>query len=530
MNKTFRLNVKRVIFTLFLTLALLSGLIYTNAVTGPSTAAAEVKPPNIVFILTDDLNEDVFAKDAGLQTLLTQKGTTFNKNFVELSLCCPSRTSTLRGQYAHNTGIYTNDASSGGGFQTVYSKGLENSTIGTWLQGAGYRTAFFGKYLNGYPNGAPSANYIPPGWTRWFSPNGGSPYSEYNYTVNDNGTTVTYGNTDADYGVDVISKKLATFIKNTTTNYPNKPFFTWVAPYVPHGPATPPTRYIGKYAGEKAPRTPSFNEADVSDKPAWVKSKPLLNATQIKNIDDLYQKRRESLLAVTDLVQNVIDTLSAQGVLDNTYIVFTSDNGFHQGQHRLNSGKNTAYEEDLNVPLIIRGPGVPAGQVVNNFTANIDLAPTFAELAGVTPPNFVDGRSLVPFLKGTTPSAWRLALLNEHAGPSTLNTNTTNGLLEPQDPADVQAQATGGAPVYLGLRAKPVITTPVKTYGPLNYVAYDTGEHELYDLNADPNQLDNSYNSLTTADPVLKQKLDTWIAKLKDASGQALRDAEETAP
>ncbi|ANE48996.1 hypothetical protein SY83_17240 [Paenibacillus swuensis] len=493
-------------------------------------ALAAPTQPNIVFILTDDLNEDVFAKDAGLQSLLTQKGTKFDKHFVELSLCCPSRTSTLRGQYAHNTGIYTNDAASGGGFQTVYSKGLENSTIGTWLQDAGYRTAFFGKYLNGYPNGAPSNTYIPPGWTRWFSPIGGTPYAQYNYSVNDNGNIVTYGNTDADYGTDVISKKLTTFIKNSTTNYPNKPFFTWVAPYLPHGPATPPSRHAGKYAGEKAPRTPSFNEADVSDKPEWVKNKPLLTANQIQNIDDFYVKRRESLLAVTDLVRNVIDTLTAQGIIDNTYIVFTSDNGFHQGQHRLDSGKNTAFEEDLNVPLIIRGPGVPAGQVVNNFTAHIDLATTFAALAGITPPNFVDGRSLVPFLKGNTPSVWRLALLNEHAGPSTLNSNTSNGLLEPQDPNDVQAIAKGGAPVYLGLRVKPVITTAVKTYGPLNYVSYDTGEHELYDLKADPYQLNNSYNALTTADPVLKRKLDTWINNLKNASGQALRDAEETIP
>lgn len=519
--KTFRLRSHRRSLSLLLALILFSVV----------PAAAAPTQPNIVFILTDDLDEGVFAKDAGLQTLLTQQGTKFNKHFVQLSLCCPSRVSTLRGQFAHNTGIYTNTPDTGGGFETFYSQGLESSTIGVWLQAAGYRTAFFGKYLNGYPNGAPSNTYIPPGWTRWFSPNGGSPYSEYNYTLNENGTTVSYGSAPADYLGDVLSKKVTTFIKNTTTNYPNKPFFAWVASYKPHGPATPPPRHAGKYAGEKAPRTASFNEADVSDKPDWIRSKPLLTATQIANIDDLYAKRRESLLAVTDLVQNVIDTLAAQGVLNNTYIVFTSDNGFHQGQHRLNSGKNSAYEEDLNVPLIIRGPGVPAGQVVNHFTANVDLAPTFAELAGVTPPSFVDGRSLVPFLKGLTPSPWRLALLNEHAGPSSLTLFPANGLLEPQDPADVQALSSGAAPVYLGLRTKTQsIATPVKTYGPLNYVAYDSGEHELYDVTADPDQLNNAYDALTAADPALKQKLDAWISALKGASGQVLRDAEEGAP
>lgn len=513
----------RISLPFFLSLLLLSFV---------SAASAAPTQPNIVFILTDDLNEEVFAKDTELQTLLTQKGTKFNKHFVELSLCCPSRTSTLRGQFAHNTGIFTNDPGSGGGFETVYSKGLESSTVATWLQGAGYRTAFFGKYLNGYPNGAPTNTYIPPGWTRWFSPNGGSPYSEYNYTVNDNGTTVAYGSAPADYGVDVISNKLNTFVKNTTTNYPNKPFFAWVAPYVPHGPATPPNRHIGKYAGAKAPRTASWNEADVSDKPNWIKSKPPLTSTQIAAIDDLYEKRRESLLAVTDLVRDLIATLTAQGVLDNTYIFFTSDNGFHQGQHRLTSGKNSAYEEDLNIPLIVRGPGVPAGQVVNHFTVNVDLAPTWAELAGATPPSFVDGRSLVPFLKGNTPSPWRQAVLNEHAGPSSLNTNTVDGLLEPQDSADVQALATGGAPVYLGLRTKPVITTAFKPagYGPLNYVAYDTGEHELYDITADPAQLTNSFNAFNSTDPELRQKLDSWINSLKNASGQALRNAEQTVP
>jgi N-acetylglucosamine-6-sulfatase len=496
-----------------------------------SAASAAPTQPNIVFILTDDLDEGVFAKDAGLQTLLTSQGTKFNKHFVELSLCCPSRTATLRGQFAHNTGIYTNTPDTGGGFESVYSKGLENSTIVTWLQAAGYRTALFGKYLNGYPNTAPTKTYIPPGWTRWFSPNGGNPYSEYNYTLNENGTTVSYGSTDADYGVDVISNKVTTFIKNTTTNFPNKPFFAYVAPYVPHGPATPPSRYLGKYAGAQAPRTAAFNEADVSDKPAWIQAKPLLTATEIANIDALYEKRRESLLAVEDLVQNVINTLTAQGVLDNTYIFFTSDNGFQQGQHRLNSGKNTAYEEDLNVPLIVRGPGVPAGQVVNYFTANVDLAPTWAELAGVTPPSFVDGRSLVPFLKGTTPPVWRQALLNEHAGPSSLTLSSTNGLLEPPDPADLAALSTGSAPVYVGLRTKTqVISTAKGTYGPLNYVAYDTGEHELYDVSGDPAQLINAYNSLTTADPALKLKLDAWISSIKSASGQALRDAEQTAP
>jgi len=320
-----------------------------------------------------------------------------------------------------------------------------------------------------------------------------------------------------------LDNKTTTFIGNTVKNYPNKPFFIYLAPYIPHAPATPPDRYIGEYSGAQAPRTASFNEADVSDKPNWIQSKSILDASQIANIDSLYEKRRESLSAVADLVNDVINALQANNQLDNTYIFFTSDNGFHQGQHRLDSGKNTAFEEDINIPFVVRGPGVPAGQVVNSFTANVDYAATFAELAGITPPSSVDGRSLVPFLKGTTPSTWRQAMLIEHQAQTELTYSSDEGLLEPTDPDNVPT-TKGGAPVFEGLRVKTQVLGP---YGPLNYVAYDTGEHELYDLTVDPAQLNNSYS---TADPTLKHNLDTWINSLKNAAGQALRDAEQTIP
>jgi N-acetylglucosamine-6-sulfatase len=470
--------------------------------------------PNIVFILTDDLNEEVFTHQPRLKTLLTDQGTTFQNNFVSLSLCCPSRTTTLRGQYAHNSGIFTNGGTSGG-FGKVYADGLENSTIATWLQASGYRTALFGKYLNGYPEEAPSKTYIPPGWTAWFSPNGGDPYTEYNYDLNENGTTVHYGSAPEDYGVDVIAQKTTTFIRDTAANFPNNPFFAYVAPYVPHVPATPPPRYADRYQGVQAPRTAAFNEADVSDKPAWVQNKPLLTATQLDSIDDLYRKRLQTELAVEDLVSEIIDALTETAQLDNTYIFFSSDNGFHQGQHRLNSGKNTAYDEDLAMPLVVRGPGVPAGQVVTSITANVDYAATWAELAGLPIPDSVDGRSLVPFLQGRTPSAWRKALLLEHGEPS-ITLASGDGLLEPQDQFDVQAQTTSGAPAFVGVR------TAARTY-----VEYNTGERELYEHATDPGQLDNAYDAESD---VVKTRLAIWTSNLMNAAGAALRAAEETVP
>jgi len=486
----------------------------------PTTTSAEssavTSPPNIIFILTDDLNEEVFSNSRlpRLKSLLVDQGTSFTNHFVSLSLCCPSRTATLRGQYAHNSGIFTNGGTDGG-FGKVFNDGLESSTIATWLQAAGYRTALIGKYLNGYPNGAPTTTYIPPGWTRWFSPNGGNPYSEYNYSLNENGVTVSYGSTPSDYLVDVIANKATTFIHNTVTNFPNKPFFLYIAPYVPHSPATPPPRYIDKFPDAQAPRTASFNEADVSDKPAWLQAKPLLDSTQIAAIDALYRKRLQTMLAVEDLVSNVIDQLTTEGKLNNTYIFFGSDNGFHQGQHRLASGKNTGFDEDLRVPLIVRGPGVPAGQIVTKITANVDYASTWAELAGITPQIPVDGRSLVPFLNGTTPAVWRKSLLLEHAGPS-ITTASTDGLLEPQDDFDIQATASGGAPIFVGLR------TPVRSY-----IEYDTGERELYELTTDPDQLNNVY---PTSDPALKTKFSTWVGNLRNCVGDACRSAEENPP
>ena len=488
---------------------------------GSTQATLVDRPPNIVLILTDDLNEEVFNKNTGLKTLLTDAGTRFRKYYTNVALCCPSRVATLRGQLAHNSGIFTNGAPDGG-FAKFHGDGLESSTVATWLRSSGYKTALIGKYMNGYPLTS-ARHYVPPGWTEWYAPNGGTPYAQFNYSLNENGTTVSYGSDDADYFTDVISRKTVGFINRTVNANPSQPFFIYVAPTIPHGPATPPTRYSSYYPNAQAPRTPSFNEADVSDKPAWVRATPQLTAAQKTNLDELYRKRRASLHAVEDLVRNVIDALAAKGQLDNTYIFFTSDNGFHQGQHRLASGKNTAYEEDVNVPLVVRGPGVPAGQLVDKLAANIDLAPTFAALAGVTPPGFVDGRSLVPFLNGATPPAWRLAFVLEHGGPS-LTPATDDGLLEPQDDFDVQALATGGTPVFVGIRT---IVTPDPALSRLTYIEYDTGERELYDNSTDPDQLTNSFAGAPAA---IKVRLSSWVGSLRHASGNALRTAEEALP
>jgi arylsulfatase A-like enzyme len=190
----------------------------------------------------------------------------------------------------------------------------------------------------------------------------------------------------------------------------------WLATSSPHEPAIPAPRHAAAFPGTiRAPRTPTFNEADVSQQPAWIQALPLLTTAQIAQIDAEYRKRLQSMLAVVEGVRDIITVLQETGDLTQTYIFFASDNGYHMGQHRLTSGKGNTIEEDIRVPLIIRGPGIPSGTVLPHMTVNIDLTATFAEIAGITIPEMVDGRSLMPLLNGAPPSldAWRHSFLLE---------------------------------------------------------------------------------------------------------------------
>jgi len=468
----------------------------------PNTTAPPRARANIVLVLTDDLDARSIEFMPKLRTLLGERGTTFSNYLVNVSLCCPSRTSMLRGQYAHSTGVFGNQPPAGG-FEAVYAKKLEDSTIATWLHDAGYRTGLMGKYLNGYPQGA-NPTYIPPGWDEWDSPSKGVPYSEFNYTLNENGTLVSYAATPEDYLGDVIAAKAGNFIRRASAD--RKPFFLYLPTYAPHGPATPAPRHQDLFPEAKAPRDPSFNEEDVSDKPAWVRALPSLTPVRARQIDDLYRKRLQSLQAVDEMLAGLVQTLQETGSLDNTYLVFSSDNGFHLGQHRQMSGKQAPYEEDIRVPLIVRGPGVPAGRTVDYLSGNIDLAPTFAEWAGVQAPDTVDGRSLAPLLKTDPPpiAAWRDAFLLEHGVPETVDGSDVVGVNEPADPSSAPA-GNRGIPQFNGVRTR--------TY---TYVEYSTGERELYDLVADPHQLQNSVRS---AEPALVSSLADRLHQLARCSG-----------
>jgi len=462
----------------------------TSSYKQSSLAQTAPPQPNIIFILTDDMRKDDLTKTYMPQTTteLVEKGMSFKNAFVSNPLCCPSRATIMRGQYGHNTDIWFNtnifDPDPNvrdGGWLGYNGNGYEADNVATHLKGAGYTTGFFGKYLNGYV--ADTDNTPPPGWADWFA---FKTLHYYGYDVNDNGTIKHFGSKSTDYSTDVLNAQVKEFIRANAGQ--SKPFFAYVAPYAPHGPSTPAPRDKNTFNGIKAPRAPlSFNEADVSDKPPWIQSLPRLSSDAIANIDLRHEKRIESLQAVDDLVGAVVSTLGEKpGVLSNTYIVFTSDNGWHHGEHRIRQGKGRPYEESVRVPLVISGPNVAAGSTTDNLVLNTDYFPTFMELAGAQTqtPSYVDGRSLLPLLPGNaTPSSWRTAILIEGRGSGS----------DPEIEVDRNYNAAR--------------TSTGK------YVEYEGGFRELYDLSpgADPNEVTNTYSS---ADPTvpplsdLKARLD----------------------
>lgn len=466
-----------------------------GALTGVRVGAQGPAKPNIVFILTDDEDTKIHAFMPKTTSLLEERGTTFVNFFVTYSLCCPSRATILRGQYPHNTGIEANTPPLGG-FARFVALGREQSTIATWLQGAGYRTVFAGKYLNGYGAEGPPPTHVPPGWTEWYAGVAGRPYQEFNYQLNENGTLVQYGNRPQDYLTDVIARKAVEAIRRAA----GQPVFLHLAPFAPHQPATPAPRHAEWFPDAQLPRPPSFNEPDVSDKPAFLQGRPPLGPRQIAEMEILYRKRLQSLQAIDDLVEAVVRALADAGQLDNTYIVYTSDNGFHMGEHRMPQGKATAYEEDIRVPLIVRGPGVPAGRRIEQLVVNNDLAPTFAEIAGFTAPAFVDGRSFLPLLRGQ-PAAWRQSFM-----------------VDLRAVGDAQAEQ-GDAPAPRRRSGFDAIRTAEWTY-----VEWMSGDRELYDLRADPYQLQNR---IATADPALVRLLAARLADLARCSAAGCRRVED---
>jgi N-acetylglucosamine-6-sulfatase len=475
-----------------LSVVLLSGVWSTPS----REAQAITAKPNIVFILADDMRKDDLTYMPKTRSLLGDAGMTFSNAYVSNALCCPARATIMRGQYAHNTGVWDNINDTDGGWQGYKSNNGNNETdnIATRLRNGGYRTALIGKYLNGYNN----TTYKPPGWDKWFAT---FTFDYFNYDVNNNGTIKHFGTTDRAYLTDVLRKQTESFIDASVAK--SKPFFAFVTPLAPHAPAQPASRDLHTYDGVKAPQLDSFNEFEVSDKPPWIQSLPILTSAQIADLDKRHEKRVETLQALDDLVEGVVNKLHSSGQLSNTYIVFTSDNGYHHGEHRIIQGKGRPYEEDNHMPLLIRGPGVEAGSSTEELVLNTDYFPTFTELAGIPTPSYVDGRSLQPLLTGTaTDSNWRSAILLEAH----------------------QSKQGGETPTYSG----------ILTNSGNKYIEYEGDVRELYDLGADPCgeptnnpgadpcELTNIYDPATPPDTLV-----TRLRDLKSCAGVTCRQAED---
>jgi N-acetylglucosamine-6-sulfatase len=415
---------------------------------------------------------------------LERAGETFNHYFVTDSLCCPSRTAIFTGLFPHDSGVYTNIGFDGGYFAFTHHKpNLETQTFAVVTQQAGYLNSMMGKYLNRY--GEPvMTRHVPPGWNDWHV--AGNGYGEFHYVLNENGHLVRYGGPPppprnaANYLTDVLAARAKAFINGAAAR--QKPFLIEVATFAPHDPYTPAPRNAKDFRGLGAPRDASFNTQNVNP-PDWLGTRKKLTLRQVAMIDAEYRRRAQSVEAVDRLLATIEAELSRRGVLRNTYIVFSSDNGYHMGQHRLLPGKQTAFDTDIRVPLIIAGPGVPHNRVVSRVVQNTDLYPTFVQIAGQTPGSAVDGSSLLPLLHpqpGQGPPTWPTVALVEHHGPDDLS-----------DPDFENGEAGGNPSPYEAIRLAN------RQFGNAVYVEYSkTGAREYYNIDKDPFERDNTYNRL----------------------------------
>ena len=452
--------------------------------------------PNIVYVLTDDLSDNLIPFMPHVLAL-ERRGMTFTNFTVSDSLCCPSRSTIFTGDFPHNTHVFTNSPPLGG-FDKFTAEGDDKSTFATSLSSVGYRTALMGKYLNHYipeqpyfgTTGRFQTPYVPPGWSQWNAVDGGG-YSEYGYTMAADHSYDFFGHRPSDYLTTVLQHRAVGFMRDSARA--RHPFLLEVATFAPHQPAVPAPGDVHTFQGLKAPRNPAFGHLP-KNPPKWLAGHKRLTPAEIAGIDREFERRVESVQAVDRMVGALEREVAQLGQAANTIFVFNSDNGYHLGQYNLLGGKMTAFDTDVRVPLVVAGPGVPPGSVNNNVVENIDLRPTFDQLAGAPTPADVDGRSMVPLLHGQH-IPWRNVALIEHHPDH-----------NPNDP-DRQSFLAADPPSYKALRTK-VFT----------YVHYVDGSHEYYDRVKDPNELDNIYASLSAK---RKAALEAELQRMAHCRGAA---------
>jgi N-acetylglucosamine-6-sulfatase len=437
--------------------------------------------------MTDDQTAASLRYMPNVNRLLVREGTLFQNSVASFPLCCPSRSTHLTGQYAHNHQVLHNAGPFGG-----FSRLDHANTLPVWLQAAGYRTMHVGRYLNGYEY----SDGVPPGWSDWY----GAPHSHaFNYTswrVNENGSLVSHPDAahPGEYETDFFGRRAGELIEQASPG--DRPFYLQLWFVAPHrgsprdpddpaavGTPSPKPSHRDQFDGVPFPRTPNFDEAHIGDKPQVVADRPRLDPETEAAIAENWRQELESLQSVDEAVARVVDTLARTGELANTLIVFTSDNGFMHGEHRAKAEKVLLYEESVRVPLVMRGPGIPRHWRDPRPVANIDVVPTIVDATGATARRKPDGRSLFPLLADRS-AWWGRDILLE-------NGNGANNV-----------------PPYRGIRTTRFVYAEHLT----------TGETELYDLERDPYELSNLVDD-ARYDPV-RRDLASRLKTLKRCAGR----------
>jgi arylsulfatase A-like enzyme len=439
----------------------------------------------------------------------------------------------LTGLYMHNHAVRGNGGTYGGWHRFRDQLVGEPIALPVRLDDPNYYSTHVGKYFNGY--NATQGLHVPAGWDEWYGRIGGETKVYYDYNLVEQGpsgipASVYYGFDEADYSTDVFTSKALDFIERADTI--GQPFFLSVSYSAPHHPFTPAQSDLYTRDREPLAPRPGFNEKNFKDKPRWLRKEAnhRLGPGERMKIADQQRRRDETLVGVDRSVSSIVSALDQQGLLEDTYVIFTSDNGLFRGEHRIAGGKYLPYEPASRVPLLIRGPGITPGSSIQELVMNADLAATILEIAGIPDPG-VDGRSLLPFLDNPALRTTRPLLLEADTGPgrgvgaghdpdlvnksALRKTGLANrrGVksLDQEKLAGV-SQATGDrAPAYRAIRTDRYL-----------FVLYSTGDRELYDMQSDPAQLRSVIRSKRYA-PVRKW-LFSHLVELVDCDGQECRD------
>ncbi|XP_028319356.1 glucosamine (N-acetyl)-6-sulfatase (Sanfilippo disease IIID), b [Gouania willdenowi] len=475
---------------------------------------------NVIVVLTDDQDVHLGGMTPMKKTraLIGEGGATFVNSFTVTPLCCPSRSSILSGRYPHNHGVRNNSVS-GNCSSAGWQKGPESEALPVYLSKQKYQTFFAGKYLNQYGSKAGGGvGHVPLGWDQWHALVGNSQY--YNYTLSVNGKEEKHGDVyEKDYLPDLIRNRSLQFLDNRS---PQHPFFLMLSLPAPHSPWTAAPQYQKEFSDVKAPRDGSF------DKPGkdkhWLLRQPTnpMPNSSVGFLDEAYRKRWRTLLSVDDLVEMLVQKLKDIKELNNTYIFYTSDNGYHTGQFSLPIDKRQLYEFDIRVPLLVRGPGIKANITVQAPVLNIDLTPTILDIAGTNLSSVnTDGFSYLPLMAPSLRNgSARSFFLVEYSGEGQSTEDPSCPKLGPGVsecfPDCVCEDAFNNT--YACVRA-------LEGPNDLQYCEFADSESfvEVYNMTSDPHQLENIVKKV---DPAVLQAMNQRLIKLQSCVGSSCREVK----